>query len=1070
MSGTVPPIPSSLGTTTGNPSSPNRVDNIPSDNINNTTTTIIAQNIIDENLPQLLDGRGGSYVTNVSEFDKEGFSSWKERLLIYIDGLEPYLLEILESGPFVPMSSLFTAANPLPKPQNQWSHTDRRLANQDKILKSILISCLPNVVMKSVIKCTTAKAIWVDLILAYEGPSDIRDTKIASLRLKFNAFKALEGEKVNGTFTRLKCLLNVLENNGVFISQSEVNATFVNTLYGKYSYKEGLIDQIYESETSRFTIQASSSKALIFNPKIQDSNSDVEEDLRSNSEFLADLNVEFHERALLANQKRFYKRSGRVGLIKKLMDKSNETCFAFENLGHFQKDCPSNKISTPSYPSTYKSYNIPKFHTNSTPQHNLTHADKNQKDYIVKYKGLKAEIDDEESVSSGEEGITKIKALIAIVEDELSVGRADARSSQWVEITMKRKNLLSKFNSLNQEMSSCKSELNDLNIKALNISYQNEITTLNLENESLRGEISDLKKVIKKWTSSRVTLDQLLSEQVPWEHSQGPRRTREKKRENFLKGNCFQQKKSDAADCIISFIKKMENLNEVRVKEVRSDNGTEFKNQKTIIVKRHGKIAYDVFRGRSPDISYFHMFGCPVHIHNHRDHLGKFDEKANDGFFLGYSLVAEAFRVVNIRRQEMEESFHVTSSEDDEEFSQSSTEGDAINFNENRSFTDDEFLDPMRKVTKGSGKNEYFPYIPAYDPLSSNDITIPKNTTIIDSPILLNFVSPKEQPEITLTNDHPVYNKPDHHESAGNLEPTKMVQRETHRACKRHRCLAGVSTRSRIRDSEAAYAHECLYINFISEIEPKRLTEALEEEGWVIVMQEELNRLEAIRIFLAYAAYMGFKVYQKDVKRVFLNGKISEEVYVQQSHGFESSEFSNHVCKLDKALYGLKEAPRACASVKCLMLPPNNLGPDESRVSVNETLFRGMIRSLMYLTASRPDIQFSTCLCARYEANPKESYLVAVKRIFKYLKGTLNLGLWYPKGSGFDLKAYSDYAGCNLDRTTKAEYVVAAGCVAQVLEIKSQLADYDVLYDKIITDWSSMKSYNLRSHSPEPWT
>ncbi|GJR75250.1 retrovirus-related pol polyprotein from transposon TNT 1-94, partial [Tanacetum coccineum] len=232
-------------------------------------------------------------------------------------------------------------------------------------------------------------------------------------------------------------------------------------------------------------------------------------------------------------------------------------------------------------------------------------------------------------------------------------------------------------------------------------------------------------------------------------------------------------------------------------------------------------------------------------------------------------------------------------------------------------------------------------------------------------------------------------------------------------------------------------------------------------------------RLEAIRIFLTYAAYMGFMVYQMDVKSAFLNGKISEEVYVQQPPGFESSEFPNHVCKLDKALYGLKQALRACTSVKCPMLPPNNLGPNESWVSVNETVFKGMIGSLMYLTASRPDIQFSTCLYAKYQANPKESHLVAVKRIFRYLKGTPNLGLWYPKESGFDLKAYSDldYAGCNLDRkstsggcqilggklvcwsakkqnsvamsSAEAEYVVAAGCCAQVLWIKSQLADYD---------------------------
>ncbi|GJS92430.1 hypothetical protein Tco_0799398 [Tanacetum coccineum] len=232
MSRTIPPIPPRLVTNTGNVSSPNRVDTMPTDNTNNATTTNV-----------------------------------KDRFLVYLDGLEPYLLKVLENGPFVPMSPLSTSTNPLTKPLNQWLPEDIKLANQDKRLKSIIISCLPNDVMKSVIKCTTAKAIWTDLILAHEGPYNTRDTKIVALRLKCNAFKALEGEKVQGTYTRLKVLLNDLENNGVSISQAE----------------------------------ASISKALISNTYLLESNSDVKEDTRSSSEFLADLNAEFHDRAFLAN-------------------------------------------------------------------------------------------------------------------------------------------------------------------------------------------------------------------------------------------------------------------------------------------------------------------------------------------------------------------------------------------------------------------------------------------------------------------------------------------------------------------------------------------------------------------------------------------------------------------------------------------------------------------------------------------------------------------------------------------------------------------------------------------------
>ncbi|GJV61950.1 putative ribonuclease H-like domain-containing protein [Tanacetum coccineum] len=148
------------------------------------------------------------------------------------------------------------------------------------------------------------------------------------------------------------------------------------------------------------------------------------------------------------------------------------------------------------------------------------------------------------------------------------------------------------------------------------------------------------------------------------------------------------------------------------------------------------------------------------------------------------------------------------------------------------------------------------------------------------------------------------------------------------------------------------------------------------------------------------------------------------------------------------------------------------LTKDEEAFDVDVHLYRSMIGSLMYLTASRPDIMYAVCVCSRFQVTPKTSHLNAVKRIFKYLKGKPNLGLWYPRDSPLDLEAFSDsdYGGSNLDRksttggcqflgqrliswqckkqtivatsTTEAEYVAAANCCGQVLWVQNQLLDY----------------------------
>ncbi|GJS05423.1 retrovirus-related pol polyprotein from transposon TNT 1-94 [Tanacetum coccineum] len=161
------------------------------------------------------------------------------------------------------------------------------------------------------------------------------------------------------------------------------------------------------------------------------------------------------------------------------------------------------------------------------------------------------------------------------------------------------------------------------------------------------------------------------------------------------------------------------------------------------------------------------------------------------------------------------------------------------------------------------------------------------------------------------------------------------------------------------------------------------------------------------------------------------------------------------------------------------MVEKSKLDEDPQGKAVDPTHYRGMVGTLMYLTASRPDLTFVVCMCARYQAKPTEKHLHAIKRIFKYLRGTVNRGLWYPKDSSIALTAYADadHAGCQDTRrstsgsmqflgdrlvswsskrqksaaisSTEAEYIALSGCCAQILWMRSQLTDYGLGFNKI---------------------
>ncbi|GJU44599.1 retrovirus-related pol polyprotein from transposon TNT 1-94 [Tanacetum coccineum] len=258
-------------------------------------------------------------------------------------------------------------------------------------------------------------------------------------------------------------------------------------------------------------------------------------------------------------------------------------------------------------------------------------------------------------------------------------------------------------------------------------------------------------------------------------------------------------------------------------------------------------------------------------------------------------------------------------------------------------------------------------------------------------------------------------------------------------------------------------------------------------------------RLEAVQIFVSYAAHKSFPIYQMDVKTEFLNGPLKEEVYVAQPDGLVYPNHPEKVYRLRKALYGLKQAPRAwsnklsnflmskgftkgtidptlftirygedillakyaleilkkhgmekCDTVGTPMATKPKLDADLSGKLIDQTDYRSKIRSLMYLTSSRPDIVQAVCYCARYQARPTEKHLKEVKRIFQYLRGTINMGLWYPKDSGFELTAFSDadHAGCLDMRKITSRGIQFLGC-AQVMWMRTQLKDYGFNYKKI---------------------
>nr|GEW23640.1 putative ribonuclease H-like domain-containing protein [Tanacetum cinerariifolium] len=622
---------------------------------------------------------------------------------------------------------------------------------------------------------------------------------------------------------------------------------------------------------------------------------------------------------------------------------------------------------------------------------------------------------------------------------------------------------------------------------------------------------------------------------------------------------------------------------------------------RVLVTKPHNKTLYELLHGRTPSIGFMRPFGYPVTILNTLDPLGKFQEKVDEGFLVGYSVCTKAFRVFNSRTRGIQETLHVNFLENKPNvagtgptwlFDIDSLSG-TMNYhpvtagNQTNSGAEDAAIDgkehdfdvkkheskvilspsssaPSKEqddktMKEAKGKSHVDSVTRYRDLMQSFKIALktavmsatgPSNTAV--SPTYGDASQFPDDPDmlgledIIYSDDEDVVGvEADFNNLESSIPVSPISTTRIHKDHPVSQIIGDLSLTTQTRSMTRAIKDQGGLLQMFGN-DLHTCMNKKDERGIVIrnkarlvvqghTQEEGINyeevfapvaRIEAIQLCLAYASFMGFMVYQMDVKSAFLYETIEVEVYVCQPPGFEDLDHPDKVYKVVKALYGLHQALRAwyetlatyllengfqrgtidqtlfikkqkgdillvqiyvddiifgatnkdlCRSFEKLMKDKFQMSfmrelkfflglqvkqkkdgifisqdkyvaeilrkfgltegksastpidtekpllkdPDGEDVDIHT--YKSMIGSLMYLTSSRLDIMFAVCACAHFQVTPKASHLHAVKRIFRYLKGKPQLGLWYPKDSPFDLVAYSDsdYAGDLSSHTTK---------------------------------------------------
>ncbi|GJS35208.1 hypothetical protein Tco_0533590 [Tanacetum coccineum] len=510
----------------------------------------------------------------------------------------------------------------------------------------------------------------------------------------------------------------------------------------------------------------------------------------------------------------------------------------------------------------------------------------------------------------------------------------------------------------------------------------------------------------------------------------------------------FLTTKDETSEILKNFIKEVENLVDKKVKIIRSDNGTEFKNKVMDDFCREKGIKREYSVARTPQQNGVAERKNRTLIEAARTMLA--DSKlpitfwaeavstacySDEGFLVGYSLSRKAFRVYNIRTRKVQENLHIGFLEnkpmiegngpkwlfDLDSLTQSMNCVPVVAGKSSNDFAEDkDELHDEDDVAKESHDGSSFKENGTADQqVNTARPDINNGSREVSTALLeVNTATPED-----LVGPNPAFedsHMEDQEIELGNIPQSYEVSTTPHtRIHKDHpieHVIGDVQSSVQTRRMKTSYSekgflsaiyegkshqdlHTCLFVCFLSQEEPKRVSQALRDQAWVEAMQEELlqfklqkvwilvdlpkghraigtkwvyrnkkdergivirnkarlvaqghtqeegidydevfapvARIEAIRLFLAYASYMGFMVYQMDVKSAFLYGQIEEEVYVCQPPGFEDPDHPDKVYKVVKALYGLHQAPRAWYDTLATYLLCNGF----ERGKIDQTLF-----------------------------------------------------------------------------------------------------------------------------------